>query len=154
MTGEIENSQKRVMPPVYFLITLLLIAAVPWVLPISTLIHAPLKYAGLLIIGIGLVVVVVPARAFETHATTIRPFEDSYALMTDGFYRLTRKPMYLGMAIVLIGIAILLGLTSFLPMPFFMIMIQQRFVLMGEAMPAERFGDRYAEYCRSVRRWI
>jgi len=155
MNADQEISEKPVMPPVYFLVTILLIAAFHWLLPIMTLVDAPLKYVGLLVIGIGMIVVVAPARAFETHATTIRPFEEAEVLVTSGFYRITRNPMYLGMAIILVGIAILLGtLAAFLPIPFFMMAIRQRFVLKEEAMLAEKFGDRYRAYCNLVRRWI
>ena len=155
MNADKQKSRKPVMPPVYFLVTILLIAALHWLLPIMTLIDAPPKYVGLLVIGIGIIIVVVPARAFETHATTIKPFEESDALVTDGFYRITRNPMYLGMAITLAGIAILFGtLAAFLPVPFFMIVIHRRFILKEEAMLAVKFGDQFREYCNSVRRWI
>ena len=143
------------MPPVYFLFTVLLIAALHWFLPIAKLIDAPLSYIGLLITGSGFIIVVIPARAFQTHATTIRPFEESDVLVTDGFYRITRNPMYLGMVIILAGVAIFLGtLASFLPIPFFVMLIQRRFIQKEEAMLAESFGDQYIEYKKSVRRWI
>ena len=143
------------MPPVYFLFTVLLIAVLHWFLPIAKLIDAPLSYIGLLITGSGFIIVVVPARAFQTHATTIRPFEESDVLVTDGFYRITRNPMYLGMVIILVGVAIFLGtLASFLPIPFFVMLIQRRFIQKEEAMLAESFGDQYIEYKKSVRRWI
>ncbi len=155
MTTDKENSQRHVMPPVYFLFTVLLIAALHWFLPIAKLIDAPLSYIGLLITGSGFIIVVVPARAFQTHATTIRPFEESDVLVTDGFYRITRNPMYLGMVIILVGVAIFLGtLASFLPIPFFVMLIQRRFIQKEEAMLAESFGDQYIEYKKSVRRWI
>lgn len=150
-----EKTQRRVMPPVYFLLTVLLIAALHWFVPVARIIESPITYIGLLFIGFGFVVVVVPARAFEAHATTIRPFEDSDALVTGGFYRISRNPMYLGMVIILIGIAILLGtLISFLPIPIFAMSMRQRFILKEEAMLTEKFGEKYREYKKSVRRWI
>lgn len=143
------------MPPVYFLFAMLFTAALHWFLPIATLIDAPLSYAGLLMTGSGIIIVVVAARAFQTHATTIRPFEESDILVTDGFFHVTRNPMYLGMVIILVGVAILLGtLASFLPIPFFVILIQRQFIQKEEAMLAERFGEQYIEYKKTVRRWI
>lgn len=155
MTANENKSARRIMPPIYFLATIVLIAALHWFLPIATMIDAPYSYFGVLIIGIGFIVVVVPARAFQTHATTIRPFEESDALLIDGFYRITRNPMYLGLVIILIGVAILLGtLAAFIPIPFFAVLIQQQFILKEEVMLAEKFGDQYVEYKQSVRRWI
>ena len=143
------------MPPVFFLVAIMLMGVLHWIVPISKLIDVPISYFGAIFIAIGMIVVIVPARAFETHATTIRPFEESNALLTDGLYRLTRNPMYLGMVVVLIGIAILLGTAaSFLPIPVFIVLIQKRFIVQEEAMLTEKFGDRYVAYCNSVRRWI
>lgn len=46
----------------------------------------------------------------ETQAgTTVKPFQESTALITDGVFRLSRNPMYLGFVLVLTGIATLLG---------------------------------------------
>ena len=143
------------MPPVYFLITILAIAALHWFTPVATMIDAPISYVGLIVVGAGFIVVAVPALAFRTHVTTIRPFEVSESLVTDGFYRVTRNPMYLGMVVILIGVAILLGtLAAFVPIPFFILLIQQRFILQEEAMLTEKFGDKYVKYKQSVRRWI
>ena len=143
------------MPPVYFLLAVLLIAALHWFLPVARIIDAPLSYVGVLIIGVGFIVVVAPARAFEAHATAIRPFEESDVLVTDGLFRISRNPMYLGMVIILVGVAVLLGtLTPFIPIPLFVMLIRQRFILEEEAMLSETFGEQYLEYKRSVRRWI
>lgn len=149
------ESNRHVMPPVYFLVTMLIVAALHWLFPITTFIESPHNYAGLLLIGIGLVFAVAPARALEANSTTVRPFEESDALLTDGLYRFSRNPMYLGMLMILLGIATSLGsLSSLLPIPLFMLVIQKRFILKEEAMLAERFGDRYRVYCDGVRRWI
>lgn len=154
-TAKDTDPNRRLMPPVYFLVTILLIAALHFSLPIATIIAAPWSYSGAVVIGAGFLLVIVAARQFQTHATAIRPFEESSALVTDGVYRFSRNPMYLGLIAILAGVAILLGtLNSFLPIPFFAFLIQQRFILREEAMLAGNFGDRYCDYRREVRRWI
>ena len=146
---------RRVLPPVYFLVAILAIAALHRWLPLATVIVAPYTYVGAVIIGVGLVLNLVSVRLFAVHSTAIKPFEESSSLVTGGFYRITRNPMYLGMVIILIGIAALFGtLASFVPIPIFAWLIQTHFILKEEAMLADTFGDEYLAYKDRVRRWI
>ncbi len=63
--------------------------------------------------------------------------------------------MYLGMAVVLLGAAILFGsLTPFLVIPAFMAVIGDRFIAREEAMLESAFGAPYLEYKAKVRRWL
>ncbi len=63
--------------------------------------------------------------------------------------------MYLGMALVLIGVAILLGsLSPFLVIPIFVWLITARFIKFEEKMLEDTFGLKYLDYARRVRRWI
>ena len=75
--------------------------------------------------------------------------------MTSGSYRLTRNPMYLGMAILLATLAIVLSSPWLLLGPLVFVLFITRIQIIPEerAMHA-RFGDDYAAYCARVRRWI
>ena len=83
------------------------------------------------------------------------PFKNVTSLVTGGVYRVTRNPMYLGMALVLLGTAITVGAFSalFVP-PIFMAIIELRFIRPEEEMLAGIFGEDFAIYCKNVRRWI
>jgi hypothetical protein len=71
---------------------------------------------------------------FRRAGTNIRPFMPSTALVVAGPYKLTRNPMYLGMAGVLLGAAVLMGsLTPFVVIPAFMALISERFIVPEEA---------------------
>ncbi len=94
-------------------------------------------------------------RLIRKHDTTIRPGEISSALVLEGPYRITRNPMYVGMTFALIGLAILLGsLSPWLVIPLFVVAIDRNIVPVEEALLGQAFGERYAEYCRRVRRWL
>ncbi len=41
--------------------------------------------------------------------TTVKPFEESQALVTGGVFRISRNPMYLGMTLILLGVTLILG---------------------------------------------
>jgi protein-S-isoprenylcysteine O-methyltransferase Ste14 len=149
------SERSRVMPPVYFLTTLVTMLALHLLWPIVTLFTAPVSYSGLVAILVGFVIVLIPARDFEQRATTIKPFEVSTVLITSGLYRFSRNPMYLGMLLVLLGVTVLLGtLSPVLPVPVFVYVLTTRFIRAEEAMLLDEFGEDYAAYCRKVRRWI
>ncbi len=88
---------------------------------------------------------------------TPAPWDPPRRLVVTGLYRWVRNPMYLGMAIFLIGEAILLpditrGLLIVLACALAVVTI---FIIAYEE-PTLRglFGEDYVEYCRHVRRWI
>ena len=63
--------------------------------------------------------------------------------------------MYLGLVLVLLGVAVALGtLGAFLPIPLFVWIIQKRFIEGEERFLTEIFGDEYLAYRRRVRRWL
>lgn len=58
------NERRRVLPPVYFLVTLLTMAALHYGVPVATLLSAPIKYLGAVPVLVGLVTVVWAAGCF------------------------------------------------------------------------------------------
>ncbi len=146
---------RKILPPFYFLAAVATSAGLHFLAPIALILHAPLKYLGALLITIGLGVVVWAAAAFDSVGTPIKPFEESTQLVTGGMYRLTRNPMYLGMVIVLFGIAILFGtISAFFPIPLFVWLIQTNFIGFEETALERTFGDEYRKYKKTVRRWL
>jgi len=145
----------RILPPIYFLASLLLMTSLHFFFPLAHIFQPPYSYAGGLLIVAGIVVVVWGARLFQRVGTAIKPFEQSSALVTDGPYRYSRNPMYLGMVVVMIGIGLVFGSASpFVVVPVFIWLIQRRFILPEEGALARTFGSVYTDYKRRVRRWL
>jgi protein-S-isoprenylcysteine O-methyltransferase Ste14 len=70
-------------------------------------------------------------------------------------YRVSRNPMYLGMVVVLLGIAVLFGnISPFISIPIFVWLIQKNFIRLEEAALEKTFGDEYREFKNVVRRWL
>lgn len=110
---------------------------------------------GFLLITLGVIAIILATRLFHRANTPLRPFEKPKNLVTDGIYRFTRNPIYLGMVIILIGLGVFLGgLTTFLVIPIFIWAIQTNFIVLEEQLLLNTFGKEYAEYFRRVRRWI
>ncbi len=146
---------RQPVPPIYLLLTLIVMGALHWFVPITYLVAAPYKYGGIALIVLGFAVTAPAAQAFRRLDTPLKPFEESTVVVTTGMFRLTRNPMYLGMVVGLLGVAILLGsLVSFLPVPVFVVIIHVQFIVHEERFMEELFGAEYLAYKRKVRRWI
>ena len=110
---------------------------------------------GVVPVVIGCVLNIAADRAFKQHRTTIKPFEVSSSLVTDGVFGWTRQPIYLGMLLIQLGLALFLGKLSPFVVPIMLgPFLHYRFVVIEEGMLAARFGDEYEAYRRRVRRWL
>lgn len=86
---------------------------------------------------------------------TPAPFDPPRRLVVTGLYRFVRNPMYVGMGILLIGEAWLIGRVEILYEALIAFALVSAFILVYEEPTLRsKFGDDYAEYCRNVRRWI
>jgi len=94
---------------------------------------------------------------FRRARTTINPMDPGAAsqLVTGGIFRISRNPMYLGLALLLAGWGITLGsLTVWLIPPLFVAYITRAQIIPEERALKARFTGEYREYCRHVARWI
>jgi protein-S-isoprenylcysteine O-methyltransferase Ste14 len=149
------EQKRKVVPPVYFFLTLILMAALHWALPFGRILAPPLAYLGIPLIVAGMWLGGHAFRGFSKAGTPVVPFERSTALVTHGSYRLTRNPMYVGMVMILAGIALLLGTVGpWLPIPLFVWIIRSSFILKEERFLEELFGQQYLAYKSRVRRWL
>lgn len=143
------------IPPIILLVSILCQIVLHYLLPIRQLIDAPWIWAGIGVIVFGVLIIIGPATAFFRANTTIKPFEDSSSLVTTGVYNYTRNPMYVGMVVILLGVAVLLGdLSPFIMPVLFVPLLNARVIRHEEQMLEERFGDEYRDFMESVRRWI
>jgi protein-S-isoprenylcysteine O-methyltransferase Ste14 len=123
--------------------------------PLARLLSFPLTLVGLLPIVAGIALNISADRALKAFGTTVRPFEPSSALVTTGVFGLSRNPMYLGMVLLLLGVALLLGtLTPFVIVAVFAALLDVRFIRAEERMLAETFGEDWRAYRNRVRRWL
>lgn len=90
----------------------------------------------------------------KTTVNPLRPTQTS-ALVTSGFYRITRNPMYLGLSLLLTAWAIWLGHPANVALLAAFVWLITRFQIAPEERALEaRFGEAYLDYKRKVRRWL
>ena len=146
---------QKLLPPVWFLLSIILMVTLHLWLPVKQLFIYPLNYLGLLGIVAGVFLIMFCAYIFKSKETTIIPFQESSYLLTEGIFNYSRNPIYLGMMISLLGLWLFLGsLTPILVIPAFIWLIQEKFIKQEEAMLKDKFGDEYQAYIATVRRWI
>lgn len=92
---------------------------------------------------------------FSGAGTTIRPDRAASQLVVAGPYRLSRNPMYVGLAAIYLGIAIgAQSLWALLLLPVVLSIIQRRVIEREEVFLERRFGAAYRDYRTRVRRWL
>jgi len=94
-------------------------------------------------------------RVFRREHTTIIPNQPASALATTGIYSRTRNPMYLSLAILYIGVALILD--SWWPIliePLVLVVVDRLVIAREERYLTQAFPHVYDEYRRRVRRWL
>lgn len=153
-----DSARVRIPPPAVFLAALLIglalgrIAGAPRVPVLSPDLQNLLAW---LAIVAGGAVLLSAVGLFRKAGTDPKPWKPASALVTEGVYRWSRNPMYLGMALLHAGVALvfdsLVALLLLVPVLFF---IQREVIAREEAYMEARFGERYRSYKASARRWI
>ena len=149
------EKKRRLIPQVYLLLSLIAMALLQIFFPVYQYVEAPDVYAGIIPVLFGITVSALSAGLFKKLDTGIEPFSEATTLVTSGFYRFSRNPMYVGMLLMVSGFAFLMGsLGALLPLPVFALIIHKHFVLAEECVLEANFGQQYLDYKAQVRRWI
>ncbi len=149
------EQKRKILPPVWLLLTLAAMTVLHYLLPLIRLITPPWTYTGVSLIVSGIAIAAIGASSFRRAGTPVIPFEPSTTLVTGGLYRFTRNPMYLGMVAALIGTGLFFGtIGSWLPIPVFILIIRNNFILGEERFLEQIFGKQYSDYKTRVRRWL
>jgi protein-S-isoprenylcysteine O-methyltransferase Ste14 len=146
---------RKLLPPTYLYAAVALIIVLHVLIPGSQIISSPWRYLGFLPLLMGVALNLLADQAFKRHKTTVKPFEESTFMVTSGVFRITRNPMYLGFALMLAGIAVLLGsITPWIVVAGFPMLMEKLFIQIEETMLEARFGSAWLEYKQRVRRWF
>lgn len=146
--------KNNINPPFLFkLFILLMIASI--FLPLEKSIPVPYNLFGVILLLFGIYIAVKTKRRFKRTGTPMPPSAKPLKLHTCGLFNYTRNPMYLGIVIGLLGIAIMTGIIYNLIFPILYLVIMDGFFIKLEEKNLEKsFGKEYVLYKKKVRRWI
>ena len=153
-----DNAGVIAPPPLLALAALVLGLALDWLLPAYVL-QVLLTWPQRLVIGgilfMGCCGLGIPALlAFRAAGTHVEPWKPASVLVTDGIFRWLRNPMYVGLILLLAGLAVLLASDGTLVMTVaFAAAIHFGVVKREERYLAAKFGEPYLHYIAAVPRY-
>jgi len=145
-------------PPILYLVAIVVAAVLgllyplPWITePLSDLLFA----AGWLAVA-GVVAIYYSAmQTLKRAKTTIRPDRPSEHLVTSGAFSLTRNPIYFANTLLMIAIGLITANVWFLALALIAAFATQKLAIVPEEKHLQaRFGKKYIDYAKKVRRWI
>jgi protein-S-isoprenylcysteine O-methyltransferase Ste14 len=94
-------------------------------------------------------------RTMVRARTTLNPNAVPDHLVTSGPFAISRNPMYLANTLLLIGAGFVSGIAWFLPLAFIAAFATQKMAIeREEKVLTTKFGKKYRDYAKRVRRWI
>jgi protein-S-isoprenylcysteine O-methyltransferase Ste14 len=109
---------------------------------------------GSLLVAAGISLFVGATLAMRRIETTPAHDDESPELLTEGVFRYSRNPTYLGQSLAYVGASLLLDslwpLVTLVPLLWYLDRVIER----EEAYLEAAFGDEFHQYCDSVRRWL
>ncbi|MCE0557686.1 isoprenylcysteine carboxylmethyltransferase family protein [Motilimonas sp. E26] len=147
---------KKILPPVLFVLFIIVMGMICWGMGSPHNIGYPYSLIGLPFVVAGLMLAVAGKILFRKLSTNIMTFDEPDKLVTEGVFKYTRNPMYLGLVVAMMGFSILMGsaITSILLTALFLLITDRWYIAFEEKIMHRKFGLDYEEYCRKVRRWI
>lgn len=150
-----DHADVRVIPPLLYALPLGVGLAVHAAAPLAVPGRPATAAIGGALAVAGAALMAAAARTFRSRGTTILPHRPVAALVTSGPFRLTRNPMYVGLATVYAGVALLVGTWwPLLLLPLVLVAVDRLVIAREEPYLSRAFGAEYAAYRGRVRRWI
>jgi protein-S-isoprenylcysteine O-methyltransferase Ste14 len=146
----------KLAPPVWALLYVLIAAAISWALGWPSLPGPRLAPLGIILVAIAWILPVWAIVLFRQAGTEVNPTSPANReLVTSGPYRVTRNPMYLGLVMLTLGIAIWVDAWPMFIAPIALFCTADGVhIPFEEAKMGRQFGATYDAYVRRVRRWV
>lgn len=98
---------------------------------------------------------VTAVRAMKAARTTLNPTGEPAHLVTGGPFAITRNPIYLANTLLMIGIGLVAGAAWFIVLALAAAFATQKLAIdFEEKVLSTKFGKKYKDYAKRVRRWI
>ncbi|MDQ6844193.1 MAG: isoprenylcysteine carboxylmethyltransferase family protein [Bacteroidota bacterium] len=157
MESKKDNPGVYIPPPLFYVLTFLIALFIQKKVFIddSLFHHRSANIAGVVLLIISLFFLVRSLRQFFQSKNTLVTVKPAFSLQTNGIYGMTRNPMYVGLAVVYLGISCLTGnWWNIILFPFLLLFVQEYIIKREEKYLERRFGQSYVGYKSKVRRWI
>lgn len=155
MSNQQDHASVKIHPPILLVIHILLAWLLGRFIALPFVVSPMIRNLGLALAGIGFLLGLFSLYAFTKARTTLNPHGSVKTIVSSGVYRFTRNPIYLGMALMLIGFPLAFGNVWGIPLtPVFILLMNKLVIEHEEAYLEKKFGEAYTGYKSRVRRWL
>lgn len=160
MSKQIDKSKGPgvyIPPPLFYVFTFVAAVFIQKRLPISEALFGTvvIKITGTVFFIVALFFLLKSLRQFFLTKNTVVLIKPASSLQTTGIYAITRNPMYLGLALVYLGVTCFVGnWWNVILFPLLLLIVQEYIIKREENYLAVEFGQEYDAYENSVRRWL
>ena len=147
----------KVPPALLFIVFVLIMRATDQLFSYEIIASPYQQMVAYIVFGVGVIIGLLGVFEFRRRSTTVNPHkpENTSELVTSGIYQVSRNPMYLGLLIGLVAVAIRLGnVSSMLLLPVFVWYMNAFQIKPEEEVMEEKFGQNFIRYMNTTRRWI
>ncbi|HWH63732.1 MAG TPA: isoprenylcysteine carboxylmethyltransferase family protein [Ginsengibacter sp.] len=144
-------------PPLFYVVVFLIALFLQKKIAINDFVfHLQItKILGISLFVISLFFIVTSLRKFFLSKNTLILIKPASSLQTNGIYNISRNPMYVGLAIVYLGITCFIGnWWNIILFPILLLIVQEYIINREEKYLIRRFGQDYLDYKSKVRRWL
>ena len=154
-----DTSGVKILPPLLYGAALIVGFLLHVMLPIRFATGPPailaLRVAGAILVLVAVALAIAARARFTRAGTNVNPMLPTTALVLEGPYKFTRNPMYLGLTMLVTGVALFSNAVWMLVVLIPTVFVLQREVIAKEERYLEaKFGDEYRAYRSRVRRWL
>lgn len=147
----------KVPPPLVLIVAALLMFAAATLTPSLTFSLPGNSVWAALIAVLGIAVAGAGVAAFRRAKTTVNPMRvhETSSLVTNGVFRISRNPMYVGMLLLLVAWAVhLANAAAILGLPLFVLYIARFQIAPEERSLQALFGEAFVAYTKATRPWL
>lgn len=146
----------KIPPPIWMFLFLALAGATSAIYPWKSVLDLTVVPLGIALVVLGFAMGFWGRILFLVEKTEIVPTSEKNAkLVTRGAFSITRNPMYLGIAVLTLGIAFWVGSLPMFAVPVLMFVVcNQIHIPFEEAKMRRQYGEAFDAYTGKVRRWI
>lgn len=157
LSGEAKarDASRAAPAPIIFVAVLLVGVLLSLIFPVNFLPRVVAVVVGAVCFLLPFVLGFAALGAMRRARTSVNPYRPTTALLTEGPFRLSRNPMYLGMVIQYVGLALLFNaLWAIALLPLALVVVHFTVIKREERYLEQKFGEEYRVYKASVRRWL
>tara|TARA_B100000963_G_scaffold191976_1_gene167047 strand:+ start:456 stop:896 length:441 start_codon:yes stop_codon:yes gene_type:complete len=145
----------KIYPPLMVLAGIITQLLIGYIAPVEPILSETWQYIGSALMALAFATILLAARSFRKHETTIIPDGQPSLLLESGLFAYSRNPIYLAMAVLLIGSGLAIGqIWALIIVPIFVLLVQQIWIVKEEENLEVEFGQFYRNYKMKVRRWL